>query len=255
MAKRRKVPKIIKDVAWETFSEWVTPRLSLFRHRERRGVRKGDQLGLQSREAFYLSQLQAIHSPVAELFKLSELAEFAATTETALKFLRTESHFKDIATHAAWQFADHVIDLIFSLSSEKDYSQRRILMEVLVLLPGFDILDNQFIETIWGLEDDIKHESLNKDNYIKLLTCLQRYNDVLTLVWGMIPDNKRRKFAEKVSNVVGSLSEHVGILINIGTESGVVSEDLASWIKNVLDGLGIMNFYASYVVWTPEELP
>ena len=79
--------------------------------------------------------------------------------------------------------------------------------------------------------------------------------DVLTLVWEMIPDNKRRKFAEKVSNVVESLSERVGILINIGTESGVVSEDFASWIKNVLDGLGIMNFYASYVVWTPEELP
>jgi hypothetical protein len=269
MARRRKVSKIVKDVAWETFSEWVSPRLSIFRHRERRGVRKGDPLGLQSREAFYLAQLQALHSPVAELFKLSELAAIARTSETALKFQRTESHFKEVATHAAWQFADHVIDVILNLTSEKDHYRRRILIEVLVLLPGFDVFDNQFFETIWGLIDKISHElnhhelePINEkcaewlmNNYNKLLACLQRYNDVLTFVWEMTPDNKKQAFAEKASSKVESAlkKESIEILVNRGKEDGVISEDLASWIKSILADLGRMAFYAHNVIWTPEE--
>jgi hypothetical protein len=258
MARRRKVSKIIKDVAWETFSEWVSPRLSIFRHRERRGVRKGDPLGLQSQGAFYLAQLQALHSPIAELFKLSELAEFGGTTETALKFLRTESHFKEVATHAAWLFADHVINVILSLTSQEDYYKRRILIELLVLLPGFDLLDNQFYETIWELLDMIKHELLHheeggkrlKDNYNKLLICLQRYKDVVSFVWEMTPDNNKLVFAKKISDKIesGIHKESIEILVNDGKDAGVISDDLALWIKNVLSDLGFITFYATHVV-------
>jgi hypothetical protein len=271
MARRRKVAKVIKDVAMETFTQWVSPRLSVFRHRERRGVRKGDPLGLQSREAFYLAQLQALHSPIAELFTVSELAEFGHTSETALKFLRTESHFKEIATHAAWQFADHVIDVILNLTSDEDYYKRRILIEVLVLLPGFDIFDNQFFETLWEIMDIISHKfqyherthehinaecaGLLKDNYTKLLNCLQRYDDVLTFVWEMTPDHKRRAFAEKANSKVesGLKKESIEILLSKGKEAGVISEDLASWINNVLAELGRMTFYAYNVIWMPEK--
>jgi hypothetical protein len=240
MGRIKNIPATFKELLQELFREWVMPREQAYRPAQRAGLRKGAPIGM-SRERYKAALLQALYG----VFPLGELARVVGSTEGALKQARSEPLFAQVALEASGAFADFVVE---AMMTESDYYKQKILIESLVLLPGFSVTDDKIIDMMRETLDLISHNPCNSENYDTLLACLQRYHDVFTLVWERTPINKRKNLEDKASKILGSMEETIEQLVKAAKEDGTISAEIALLFTSVQTALLFVTNYSTFVV-------
>jgi len=212
----------------------------------RMGTRRGNPIGM-SREKFLCAQAMALHSEISDLYPLSEICSFICGSETSVEMVRkwrTEKHFKDVSRQAARSFASFIIDQI--LRSE-DYYKAMILIESLVLLPGFFITDNKYIYMIKVYIDKIKKFPEEKEHYSNLLNCLTAFRDILRIYMDMLPEKERVKYEEELYEVLNPLLKMIDLRVKKANKNDYITEDLATAIDAIKLSITFIISYSKVV--------
>jgi hypothetical protein len=251
--RRKLVPEIFREELRRQFKVFIEPLMEAYVEPTRTGTRRGQPVGM-SREKYLCAQAMALHSEISELYPLSEICAFICGSNTSVEMVRkwrTESHFKQVARQAARAFASFIIDEI--LRSENYYTHEKyhrvmILIESLVLLPGFFLTDNKFIWVMRVLDDEIRHNPQDKENYSKLLNCITAYRDVLRIYMDMLQDNEREACEDEVDNIVRPILNKVDFLVEEAWKKDFITDDMATAIGAIQMSLTFIMSYSKVVI-------
>ncbi len=156
---------------------------------------------------------------------------------------RTEKGFRDEADKASRSFADSLITdmLQYNYRNPTELIIRMILMEALILLPGFNINNNLILDKINEIfQQGIELEAISDQTakiYIfdKLDEYLITYGNILDIMQEYIDEREAKVIKEMVYNVIYDMRPNIQTILDKGKLTGTIDDDDAEYINEILN--------------------
>lgn len=252
--KRPRFSVSIKRLLLELFAQWAVPFITAYREGGRAGVRKGEKIRL-SRSKYFCALLQALHGPLSLselsrasfLIDLKEINVTGASTDLISKW-RTEKQFRDEAEKASRDFPDALLSKIlhyeYNFDDLKDLTFVSILIEALILLPGFNIADNLLLDEINKLilqTGDFEAINDPKENGVIIQTLdryLTIYAYIVDVMHEYIDEREVKDLKRKVHDLIYAIRPNIENLVKKMESSITIDDNKVGHIFNILRRLG-----------------
>ena len=230
MARRQKVPDFLRDEAKLQHRAWLEQRVEIDRPEpRRRGIPRGEEIGLFSkaeRVAWHHVALTPSFCRVT-LFTLQEIADLTGDSLTLANQRRRQKSFQRRVAELSKDFADFIADQI--LTTDNRHTER-ILAELLVLLPGFDVRENSILNKWKTL---LSAESFTPMYFDDLVNIMRLNFNIITLFMDKITKKKVPAIKQLVANTVDPLLDEVDQIVKAGKAKGVLTEEVAAQIAEI----------------------
>jgi hypothetical protein len=220
-----KLTTVQREVLDALFQDWAAPRMQAYRQNP----------GPLPPDRYYLALMQSLHGP----YSLPEIVERAqvGVSHGLLKVLRGTPPFREVAQEAARDFAEFVARRILE-TSPRSLIERLVLSELIVVLPGFDLVENPAFEAL-------QHAAIecgkNPKNVLfkKLHDLLLTFRDIVRLAHDTTPPEKWPAKEEKLAGVISPL---LGCIDSLIAQSNIEPE-----LKEAIGSLTLsLQFLTSY---------
>jgi hypothetical protein len=218
-----KLTTVQREVLDALFQDWVAPRMEAYRQNP----------GPLPPGRYYLALMQSLHGP----YSLPEIVERAqvGVSHGLLKVLRGTPPFREIAKEAARDFAEFVGRRILGASS---IIERLMLSELLVILPGFDLVANPIMAALKHAIGECEKNPAN-NSFKKLHDFLLTLRDIVRLAHDTTPPEKWPAREGKLAEVISPLLD--------GIESLIAQSNIEPEMKASIGSLSLsLQFLISY---------
>lgn len=231
-----KLSMVQLEILLGLFSDWALPQMP----EENAPVRDG----LSARKHW-----SALHQALFGPLTLRQICTetHVSVTPNVLKVWRGEPKFKKVGQEAAQGFAAFMVREVLAETGQ-DSLRRLVLTELLVMLPGFDIGQNEIIERLAEVISRIENVPTKRPGFQLLYNYLLCYRDVVRLAHHYAKDSIKFEIEEKVNRAVSHLQEKVTALVKVGRENGTCREVRAEAIGAVNLSLTFLANFSTLVV-------
>jgi len=194
-----KLTTVQREVLDALFQDWAAPRMEAYRQNP----------GPLPPGRYYLALMQALHGP----YSLPEIVERAqvGVSHGLLKVLRGTPPFRQVAREAAKDFADFVAERILT-TCHHSLIERLVISEILAVLPGFDLADNQVLEALKHAMAECEKNPANS-SFKKLHDFLLTLRDIVRLAHDTTPPEKWPAKEEKLAEAISPLLDSIDSLV------------------------------------------
>jgi hypothetical protein len=224
------ISRVQKEILTNFFENWAYPLMEKYHERP----------GELPPEKYYLALAQALHGPLS----LPEILQASKTgvSYDLLRYLRSKNQtFQQVSKQAAMTFAHYFASLV--LQSIKDVVRRLVLSEILITLPGFDLVENPAFEAL-------QHAAIecgkNPKNVLfkKLHDLLLTFRDIVRLAHDTTPPEKWPAKEENLAEAISPLLDSIDSLV---AQSNLEPE-LKETIGNLTLSLQFLMSYSKVVI-------
>jgi hypothetical protein len=219
------ISRVQKEILASFFEYWAHPLVAKY-------AEKPDKLPVAR---YYLALAEAIRGP----FSSPEILEITHVdiSHDLFRYLRSKNEkFREISKHALKDFSNFFVSLV--LQSKDDNVKRLVLSEVLVRLPGFDLIKNPIFEMLQHAIIECEKNPVNS-SFKKLHDMLLMYRDIVRLAHDSTPPEKWPAKEEKLAKAIIAPLDRVDFL--------VCESELEPGLKQLIGNLCLsLQFLASY---------
>lgn len=226
--KRKNAAAVLKDEGLALLNAWLAHQVEAAAA-SRKGTPRGKDVGIFPRaEGIARKHVLFSNPPMKEtLMSLAEVAYRSGDSLTMAKQRRRQRSFMARVEELAKDFSHFVEEKLFP---QKGYHEERIYIELLALLPGFNIVDNLPLDKWRKLLDA---DMAQAKYFEKLFNIMRLYFNLLTSYLNNIPEDKQTPIEEAVYPIVSPLIEKVDLLVEEGKERDIIEEALIVKITDI----------------------